>query len=171
MSVVSNTSPIIFLSKVPEILNLAKNFYKEILIPEEVFEEAVDKALQNPSTKENSFKIQELIEEKFIRIKKLDVKYIKIRDSINQKLGIGESSAICLALQLNIKLILIDEKPATSIARQFGLKPQPISLLPIKAYKKKLIDRKEAIKLLDGLLINKYHSSSIDYKKIISMLE
>ncbi|ODS38080.1 MAG: hypothetical protein A7316_08530 [Candidatus Altiarchaeales archaeon WOR_SM1_86-2] len=42
----SNTSPLIFASKVPEILDLLKSTYEGIIIPLEVYREAVEDALR-----------------------------------------------------------------------------------------------------------------------------
>lgn len=171
MFIVSNTSPLIFLTKVPRLIELLRKFYKKLIIPNEVYIEAVEEGLksENPSIKENALRIKKLVEENFIEVRSLKRKWIKLRNSL--QLATGEASAIALALQEKIENVLIDEKRASTIAKTFKLVSRPISLLPIEAFRKDYISKQEALNLLDDLLINNYHLSSDAYKQIISMLE
>lgn len=173
LKVVSNSSPLIFLTKIPRLLDISKKFYEKTVIPNEVYHETVKVGLssENVSVRENALKTKGLIEEKFVEVGRLKSKWIKLRNSLSKDLAIGESSAIVLALQENIENVLLDEKKATVIAKEFKLIPKPISILPVQAYRKNWIDRNEAIKILDELLINNYYLSSVEYKKILSLLE
>jgi predicted nucleic acid-binding protein len=68
----------------------------------------------------------------------------KIR-SINTLLGLGESSAIALALETENALVILDDKRARSYAKNVGLNYTGIvGLLPL-GYKKGLIQDIEAI--------------------------
>ena len=171
MSVVSNSSPLIFLSKVDELIDLSRKIYKNIIITEEVYKEVVEIGLlsEKPSIKGNALKIKQLDENGFIKTIKL--KSEKLKKSLLGKLDIGEASAICLALQENIKEVLIDEKAATIAAKELGLKPIPISALPMIAFKKNMIKKEAAIKIIDKLLLENYYLSAADYKRLIELLE
>ncbi|MBI2584101.1 MAG: hypothetical protein HYW25_05520 [Candidatus Aenigmarchaeota archaeon] len=168
MLTVSNTSPLIFLAKVPELIALLKWKYDKIIIPKEVYAEAVEKGISshNPQISSNAAKIKALVEEGFIK-----VEIVKTKIALPSYLGKGESAAIALALERKVKGVLIDEKPATSVARSLGLNPSPISTLPIEAFRKDKISRAEAVKILDSLLANNYYLSSRDYKILMKMLE
>ncbi|MDI6902123.1 MAG: hypothetical protein QMC77_00070 [Methanocellales archaeon] len=170
MLAVSNTSPLIFLAKVPELIDLSKRKFEKIIIPREVYSEAVERGLssEDHSIRENALRIKKLVEGGFIEVREL--KEVKLKNSLLEDLGLGEASAIALALQEKIENVLIDERGATTIARTFKLKPRPISLLPIEAFKNNQMSKEDALRLLDELLINNYYLSSEDYKRIISLL-
>lgn len=172
MFVVSNTSPLIFLTKIPKLIEILRKFYKKVIISNEVYVEAVELGLksENPEIKENALTIKKLVEENFIEMRSLKGKWIKLKNSL-QELATGEASAIALALQEKVENVLIDEKRASAIAKTFKLVPRPISLLPIEAFRKNYISKQEALNLLDELLTKNYHLSSDIYKQIISMLE
>jgi len=173
MLAVSNTSPLIFLTKVPELIDLLRKKFEKIIIPGEVYSEAVKKGLSSDDhfIRENALKIEKLVEKKFIEVRELKGEFVKLRGTLSESLGLGESAAIALALQEKIENVLIDERGATTIAKTFKLKPTPISLLPIEAFRKGQMGKEDALKLLDKLLVNNYYLGSEDYKKIISFLE
>ena len=71
MPVVSNTSPLIWLSKTGKI-NLLKELFQEITIPEEVYTEAVERGLQEGFS--DALIIKEAVEQGWIRISQLNKK-------------------------------------------------------------------------------------------------
>lgn len=172
MKVVSNTSPLIFASKVSGILELIKSEYSTIIIPTEVYGEAVEKPLNSDKVEiqENAFRIKELIDSNFLKIVNLNNKHKKLRTKLQEDLGLGEASAIALAIQEGIKFVLIDERKATIVALLHNLKPRPISALPIIAFRKRLISKEEAKEILDELLVNQYRLTVDAYKKIMELL-
>ncbi len=161
------------MTKIPKLLEISEKFYDSIIIPAEVYNETIEAGLLSGSSfiKENALEIKKLVEEKFVEIRELKNEGIKVRNNISNDLSLGESSAIALAVQENIKNILIDEKRATIVAKELKLVSQPISALPILAYRKKWINKEEAVELLDELLVNNYYLSSVDYKKILSLVD
>jgi len=169
---VSNTSPLIFASKVPKILDLLKDTYEGIVIPPEVYKESVDEALKSdkPGVRESGLAIKKLVDDGFVMVKELDDDSLAIKQSFTG-VGEGEASAIALAVQEKIKYILVDEKRATTIAKSLGLKIKPISILPVEACRKGLLGKNAAIELLDELIANQYRLSIKDYKKIMALLE
>lgn len=173
MKAVSNTSPLIFASKVSQILELIKKEYSFILISKEVYEEAVEKPLASDRLyiQENALRIKKLIDSDFLKVSNLNKTYKKLSAKLQENIGLGEASTIALAIQEDIKFVLMDEKKATIVARMHNLRPRPISALPIIAFRKKLISKKEAKNILDELLVNQYRLTVDSYKEIMDLLE
>ncbi len=173
MKAVSNTSPLIFAGKVSQIIGLMRSEYSLILIPGEVYEEAVKRPLDSGrlDIQESALEIKKLVDSGFLEITGLEREYKKLSIRLQENIGLGEASAIALAIQEDIKSVLIDERKATIIARMHNLQPRPISALPIIAYRKKLIPKEEAKKILDELLVNQYRLTVDAYKKIMDLLE
>lgn len=109
---VSNTSALLFLSKLDYLVFL-KNIFSKILIPAAVFDEI--------SSKKDPFyeNIINLTDEKFIEV--VNVKNILLARHLSHNLHSGESEAIVLALEYNYRVILDDSK-AREIALSSGLK-------------------------------------------------
>lgn len=122
MLVVSDTSAITNLIQLNQ-LHLLKKLYSEVLIPIKVFEEL--------SIYENQGAIldnQEWIEVRSVKDKKL----VKILET---HLDSGEAEAIVLAKELQVDLLIIDERKGRIIAEEYGLKI--IGLLGILILSKK----------------------------------
>lgn len=109
---VSNTSALLFLSKLDNIVFL-KNIFSKILIPTAVFDEI--------SSKKDPFydNVNYLIDEKFIEV--IDIKNTLLARHLSHNLHSGESEAIVLAIEYNYRVILDDGK-AREIALSSGLK-------------------------------------------------
>ncbi|WP_029522479.1 DUF3368 domain-containing protein [Persephonella sp. KM09-Lau-8] len=108
--VVSNTTPILSFIKLNR-LDILRNIYKEITIPEAVYrelEEGKHKYYLNIS-KEDWIKISKVSNKRLVK------QFEKILDT-------GEAEAITLALELKADLLLMDEKIGRKIAEEQGLK-------------------------------------------------
>jgi predicted nucleic acid-binding protein len=137
-SYISNSSPLIAFMKKKE-LNLLKKLFKEIIIPEAVYEELIAKAKKQ----EDQVKLlEEAIKDGLIIVKKL--KNFKIADL---NLGKGEKEVINLCFEIENPLLLIDEKKGSSIARVFKI--QTLGTLGIL-----LLSKKRGIKTRGALLDN-----------------
>lgn len=110
LKVVSNTTPIISLLKIDK-LEIFKNLYDEIMIPEEVFNEI-------EAGKHKEFYV-DLTKIKWIKIKK-----IKDNDALSYFLDLdkGEAEAIVLAKEQKADLIILDESLGRFHAKHTGLK-------------------------------------------------
>lgn len=137
-SYISNSSPLIAFMKKKE-LNLLKKLFKEIIIPEAVFEELRAKAKKE---EEQVKLLKEAIKDGLIIVKNL--KNFKIADL---NLGKGEKEAINLCFEIENPLLLIDEKKGSSIARVFKI--QTLGTLGIL-----LLSKKRGIKTRGDLLDN-----------------
>ena len=129
MIVVSNSSPLINLAYINQ-LNLLHTLYKQIFIPDSVYNEIV---IQGKG-KAGALEIQN---KKWITVKQ--VKNQEFVNFLEIELDKGESEAITLAVESNAGLFLIDEKKGRKIAKQFNLKCVGLLGILIEAKEKNLI--------------------------------
>ncbi len=128
MIVISNSSPLIALSRIQQ-LSILKHLFKKIYIPESVFQEAV---LQSNVSlqKENILKA---IDDFIIVAKPQTVL------SFKRKLDFGERGVINLAFDKQAEFLIIDDKKAKNEAQELGFKVLKTSTLLKRAEKLKLI--------------------------------
>lgn len=125
MLVVSNTSPIMNLAIVDKLHLLQKQF-GEVVIPIAVIEE-----LKLDTDYSGTDKIRTALSEGWIRQE--SVKNAQVVQALKRELDNGEAEAIALALQLQTKQILIDEREGRSIAKSMGLNPVGVLGILIRA--------------------------------------
>jgi predicted nucleic acid-binding protein len=138
MQIVLNSSPLIFLAKLGY-LNQFIEYPDDFYIPESVAEEIsakLDPASQTIQTLINADKLQ-------VRASSL----ITLVNSLNQRLGKGESEAIALGVELNADYVLLDDSTARREAKRLGLSIKG-TLAVIKKINK---DGKIIIESLDSL--------------------
>jgi predicted nucleic acid-binding protein len=121
--VVCNSSPLIHLAKIGK-LELLKDYFTEISIPEAVYRECVI----DGKDREDAKRIENAA---WIRV--VDIKNVDLKKAFNTVLDEGESEAIVLALQESADLILLDDYEARELARTYGLKITGTIGLLIKA--------------------------------------
>jgi predicted nucleic acid-binding protein len=138
MQIILNSSPLIFLSKL-NYLNLFIESPDDFYIPQSVADEI--KAKSDPSSQT----IQALIDSGNLQIRAS--KLITLVNSLNQRLGKGESEAIALAIELNTDYVLLDDSTARREAKRLGLNIKG-TLAVIKKLSK---DGKISIESLDKL--------------------
>lgn len=109
--VVCNSSPLIHLSKAGR-LNLLRDFFQDIIVPEEVLTESVDNSGGSPDAKE----IEEADWIHPIAIGDTDLK-----KALRLMLDEGESAVIVLALEQNADLVLMDDSDGRTIAKEYNL--------------------------------------------------
>ena len=159
MLAVSDSTPLIHLAKIKKI-DLLKNLFKKIYIPNEVYEEVV---INGKEKSENEiFLIKNNLKEKFIEIKKtslnLEVKNIQI----------GERKAITLCQELKIKNLLIDDKDGYNIAEILGLNPIRTTGLFLILLDKSIINLEEYEKSLKELSDSRYFIAPEIYQRLIT---
>jgi len=128
LKVVSNTTPLIALSKISK-LTLLKSLYLEIIIPGEVFAE-FERGKGKPFYKNL-----------------MDLDWIKVVEVENRRavnyimdLDRGEAEAIVLAGEVNADLLILDELRGREFSRVNGLKITGTIGVLLKALENKLID-------------------------------
>ena len=125
MRAVTNTSPLIYLSRIGR-LDLFRH-YREVLIPEKVLEEIeAGRKRGHPE----ALDVRRLVRTRNARV----VRVPKVRREWN--LGPGETAAIALALRERVDEIVIDDRAAIAIAKFLGLRPVSIPFLLLRDRKK-----------------------------------
>ncbi|CAG0981380.1 hypothetical protein PLCT2_01929 [Planctomycetaceae bacterium] len=112
MSVVSNASPLINVARISQ-LDLLRELYGELIIPEAVWQEVVVEGIGQPGADEIKaatwIKTQPASNRQLVRI-------------LKQDLDAGESEPIALALEVEAELLLMDERLGRESARHLGLR-------------------------------------------------
>lgn len=112
MQIVLNSSPLIFLAKLTylnQFIEPLDNFY----IPQAVAEEIGAKSDPVSQT------VQTLINSGTLQVRRANLKILV--NSLNQRLGKGESEAIALGIELKADHVLLDDSAARREARRLGL--------------------------------------------------
>lgn len=165
---VSNSSPLIYLAKVNR-LDLLKNLYKQIWIPETVINETV--------TQGKILKITDasLIEEavgKWILVEKIkpetDLRYAFLDG--NDKIGLGEKQALKLCRQLKANVFIADDKEARRVAKLLRITTIGTCGILLQARKKGLTSNHEARQILNDLVQAKFRIETTLYRQILDEL-
>jgi len=112
MLAVSNTSPLIVLSKLGYI-DMLPEIFSKIYIPSGVRREISEKEDEVQKA------VEALIEQGFIEVKKVENK--SLVQMLNGELGIGESEAIALGKEIKSDFVLLDDLRARQWARSLGM--------------------------------------------------
>jgi hypothetical protein len=151
LPIVSNTSPLIWLSKTGRI-TLLKKLLGEVIVPEEVYKEAVERGLQEGFS--DVLAIKECIDQGWIKISKLDEREIKLCQRMMEhafEIHLGEAQAIVLARETGA-LLLMDESSGRAFAETLGLRVRGTLYVVMKALREKLLDRVEAKEIVLALV-------------------
>jgi len=143
LPVVSNTGPLIWLSKIGK-LNLLTKLYGEVLIPEEVYKEAVERGLEEGFS--DTLVIKEHVDQGLMRIARLNESLIELCQRIVEhafEIHVGEAQAIVMARETN-SLLLMDESSGRALAETWGLKVGGTIYVITKALREGLLDNKGA---------------------------
>lgn len=156
---IADSSPLIVFGKLNKIGILLKLF-KQIEIPEAVYQEAILEGLENKF--EDSLILKNYLDNGKIRIIGLESKYSELAEKIQllNSLGAGESQAISLAKQLNRKELIVDESLARETAKSLGLRPIGSMGVLILAYKKNLMNEKEVRETINKMIKLKFRISA-----------
>ncbi len=142
-NVVSNATPLIYLAKSGQ-LNLLKELFQQVFIPEEVRIEVIDrgKALKE----KDASVIEQAVEEGWLKVSVADPIQIPI------KLHKGEEATLALAKHLEAALVLIDEAPAREAAHLLGLRSGGTLYVLLLALKKRVIKIDDFLEILEALI-------------------
>ncbi|NJL38131.1 MAG: DUF3368 domain-containing protein [Leptolyngbyaceae cyanobacterium SM1_4_3] len=112
MVVVSDTSPITSLAAIAQ-LDLLRQLYQKVIIPQAVYDEMASLSKAVPGT-------IEVQTSAWIETRQAENRVLVAR--LQEELDIGESEAIALAIEIKADRLLIDEAPGRTIAAQLELK-------------------------------------------------
>jgi predicted nucleic acid-binding protein len=129
MIVISNTSPLVNLANI-EKLNLLKDLYGRVIIPQAVYNEIVVAGSgQQGATEVETFdwiEVKQVSNQQLVTTLQVDV-------------DVGEAEAIVLAVELKPDLLLLDERKGRLVANRLGIKFTGVLGLLIEAKRKGLI--------------------------------
>ena len=148
---IADSSSLIIFGKLNKI-DILLRLFNEIEITDGVCKEAILEGLEKKF--EDSFILKSHLDKSQIKIIKLDDKYSRLADKIQEihNIGLGEAQAIALAKQLNRKELIIDEALARETAKSFGLKPIGSLRVLLLAYKRNLLNGKCVKELMNNMI-------------------
>lgn len=155
MKVVCNATPLIALAKIGEI-NLLKEFFGEIYIPDAVYDDVVTRGQNRPG-------MNEVMDAKWIKRKSVRNKMmVKL---LLAELDKGEAEVLVLANEINADKVIIDEKKGRNAAELAGLGIiGTVGILLLAKRQKKIRSVKE---LLDKLKDEDFRLSNYVYEETI----
>jgi predicted nucleic acid-binding protein len=124
-------------------LELLKVVFEEILIPEEVKVEVVDKGKK--LRKKDAYLVEKAIRDGWIKVLSSEMIEVPV------ELDPGEVAVLSLAKKLNLE-VLIDETPARVAARLLGLTPRGTIYVLLRSLKEREIDLDEFLDILNQMI-------------------
>jgi len=160
--IVSNSTPLIGLAKIGR-LDLLKELYKEVLIPEEVRVETIDMGIEKNSP--DAYVIRKALQDGWIVVRN-----VKILSGLTDfGIDVGEAAALSLAKSRGEKEVLIDERHARLAAKALGLKPLGTIYILLAALKKEYISYDEYAASLEGLIKSGFRLSEEVYMEAVRL--
>ena len=157
--IVSNSSPIIMLTK-QGMLDIMRKCFGKVIIPKSVYDEVAQK--------EGSPELIAL--DKAIRDRWIAVEKVMVASALEtKKLGKGEKEAISLAVKHKCTLI-IDDDSAKAYASIFGIDAHGTLYVLYLAYKKKIIDHDNAMNAMEGMAVGGFYISNDVYTRFFDLL-
>lgn len=135
MTTVSNASPLIGIARIDK-LDLLRELYGELVIPEAVWHEVVVRGAGQPGAEQ--IKASEWISQACVENRTL----VQV---LAQDLDVGEAESIALALELQAEILLMDERLGRQTADRLGLHYLGVIGILVQAKHKGLIDRIEPL--------------------------
>lgn len=112
--VIADSSTLIHLAAIDR-LDLLREFYGEIVVPEAVWLESVLQRAGKPGVE----RIEEARREGWIAVEPITEKPLRL--SLTQALDEGEAEVLTLAIERQASLVLLDETEARRVAGTFGI--------------------------------------------------
>ena len=153
---ICNSTPLILLARINK-LELLKKLFGTITIPEDVKKEVI---VEN---KPGFIVLNNAIKDKWIRIR-------NPKNNKELNLGKGENAAINLAMEAKDRLI-IDDAVGIRVAQELNIETLRTTTIIFMALKKKIINKEDAIELINKLIENGYYISNEYYAKILTKLK
>ncbi len=159
MSTVIDTSTLISLVKI-SYLELIPKLRKTVLIPEQVYEEAVvtgeEKGLADATV------IKQFISSYGVKISRVQDDCIQeLKGKINKTLTKGDEAVIALAMQEKVKEIIADDDGLAKIALAFGFRIKASPDLLLEGLKDKLMSFQDFESFIRGLVVENRLSSIV----------
>ena len=166
---VSDSTPLILLAKIGK-LELIQNVYQQIHVPDAVFDEAVTQGKALGIS--DAYIIEKAVGVWIFRTQVdslVDAEYGFL--DTNTRLGIGEKEALKLCKQLDAAYFLTDDREARRVARILNITPIGTCGTVIQTYRQGFIRQKEALKIVDDLVLAGLRIDATVYRRILEELE
>lgn len=154
MIVVSNTSPITNLAAIAQ-LDLLRQIYRQVIVPEAVFQELTAEGGHHPGAI-----VREL---DWMRSRR--VSNLAVVAALQVELDAGEAAAIALAQELPADLLLIDEHLGRVVAARLGIRIIGLLAVLIEAKHRRLIT--EVKPLVDALISRGFRIGNDLYVRVL----
>ena len=165
--VVCDSAPLIHLSSIGR-LDLLKDLFREVKIPDSVYREVVTeaKALHKPGVRA----VENALEEGWIAI--LGVRNGERVENLSRSEGIeiDDAEVICLALELSEELVTSDGW-LVKVAITLGVRVFWTTTLVLMSVKRGIINRKDALQLLRDLVNSGLYLRTDVYAAIINAMD
>lgn len=153
-NVVSNAGPLIHLAKA-NALHILQALFHTILIPDEVKTETVDKGKDKGHP--DALQIEKAIQQGWI--KTIQVQLNRDFKKAAKTAGLRNAEAVVIQYAYQNRLIaLLDDEPARVFARTLGITVRGTLGILIQATKNNILNRQEAMQILDKLTETMYIS-------------
>jgi len=152
---ISNASPLIFLSKINKV-SLLRQLFTSILISKEVKDEIF------VESKPGTIDIANAIKQGWIKV-------VEVKNNIPLGIKGGESSVINLARERKEKLV-IDDSVAIKVAKAFDVETIRTTTVIFMAVEKNIISKNQAISFINKLIDIGYYISPRYYSAILAKL-
>lgn len=162
MIVISDTTPIITLSKIKR-LDLLQKLFENIMIPKAVYNELTSNIqFQNEA--------EAIMNAKYIKV--VDVHDEKSVELLRRATGLdlGESEAIIYTDDCKAELLLIDEVKGRKVAKQMGLSVMGTVGILMSAYEEKLISADEIREYIITMKEAGRHISDKLYAQLLELI-
>ncbi len=166
---VSDSTPLILLAKIGK-LELIRNVYQKIYVPDAVIDETVTQGKALGIS--DAYIIEKAVGGWIFRVQVnslVDDEYRFLET--NTRLGIGEKEALKLCKQLDVVFFLTDDREARRVARILNITPIGTCGIVIQTYKQGFIKQKEALKIVDDLVLAGLRIGATVYRRILEELE
>ena len=151
MSIIADSTPLIWLSKIGK-LSLLEKLYKQVIIPHEVYNEVVTFGLQQGYS--DAIVVEDSIKKGWIKVQTLDGLQTERSQMIlehAEELHHGEVHAIILAQTYNT-LLIMDESVGRAFAETWGLKVHGTIYVLLQGLRKSIQTKEETVKAIYSLV-------------------
>jgi len=166
--VVSDSTPLIYLAKIGR-LNLVKDVFEKVFIPEAVFNEAVTQGktlnMSDASIIEKAVRIW-IIREPVKPEVDAEFRFL----DTNTRLGSGEKEALKICKQLSADYFIADDKEARRVSRILNVKSIGTCGIIIQACRQGSITNTEALQIMDELVKVGFRIGPTVYRRVFDEL-
>jgi len=165
---VSDSTPLIYLAKIGR-LNLVKEVFGKVFIPEAVFNEAMTQG--KTLNISDAFIIERAVGSWIVKEEvkpEVDIEY-RFLDT-NTRLSFGEKEALKLCKQLNAKYFIVDDKEARRFSRILNIKLIGSCGIIVQACRQDSITSGDALQILDELVKVGFRIDSTVYHRVFKEL-